>query len=210
MKKIKSTKNLMHGSIIRVYKKGFGYDKIKIVDVSDYFFAGISGYDFFSSAAYSDKIEAYYWLEDEASYEFRTEVIGKIQKYSIVIFDHTDEVEKNIGKKCLMASVQIPVTFFMFDTVKKPAPFSSEKIRYDYGTIVSLSDRNAILKSDKELPENIYIYGHIILDGTGIEIIGKSARSKNDPYLYEIEFRGMGDKERNIILDYVFGVYREQ
>ena len=37
--KIRSTKDLRVNSVLRVYKKGFGYSKIHIIDNSDYYLA---------------------------------------------------------------------------------------------------------------------------------------------------------------------------
>ena len=209
MKKIKSTKNFKEGDVIRVYKKGYGYSKLTVFDNCDHFLAAWATEDFFQKVNDGDFLESYFWRENEDSYSFSIEAIGRINRLKILFFEHTDDISSSSKKSCLMADVDLPILFFLFNTSEKPEVFSSEKIIYNHGKLLRLSDREALLKSEILLPENAYIYGHLNLNGESIEIVGKADLINEKDYVYNMEFRGIGEKERNMILDYVFSVYRE-
>jgi hypothetical protein len=212
MKKIKSTKDIIVNSTLRVYKKGFGYSKLTVFDVSAYYIAANADKDFLENTANDDIIEAYLWVEHDASYEFPLQVIGKFSiDLKIIFFKHTDTIKFNKERKCLMAKVNLPFNFFFFDIGKTIKGFSSSAVKIHIGTIIEISDREAIIKYAGNIEKDSYIKGHISIEGNDIDIIGKAvpAASSSDYGNYKIEFSGMNEKDRNRILDYVFNVYRE-
>src|SRR5271157_2072488 len=109
MKKLESTKKIAVGSILRIYKKGFGYTKLTLVDNGDYYFAGLVSDDFFKSADDGDFIEAYHWIEGVASHEFNSQIIGRITIGPRLLFlRHTEEIRHSSERKCLTAIVDMP------------------------------------------------------------------------------------------------------
>ena len=83
-------------SLLRVYKKGFGYGKMTVIDVNEYYLAALADNDFFNAVSDGDKLQAYLWVEDVASYEFEFDIIGRIDtRHKILFFRHTDHLLKS-------------------------------------------------------------------------------------------------------------------
>jgi len=59
MKKLETTRKIIIGSTIRVYKKGFGYSKFEGLENNDYYLAALARDHFFTSVGTGDTIEAY-------------------------------------------------------------------------------------------------------------------------------------------------------
>lgn len=212
MKTFTSTRNLKENAVLRVYRKGYGYAKLTVIDCNNHFFAAISPEDFFRRMENHATIDAYLWREYIASYEFRLNIVGSfITDAPILCFAHTDTISCSLERKCLMASVSIPFRFYTFAIHGKHKSFYTEEIVFLNGTIVGISDREAVFISPANLPLTCLIKGHAIIDGRDTEITGKisSYASESERRMYTIEYAGMSEKERNRILDYVFTIYRE-
>ena len=67
MKKLETTTKIALGSLLRVYRKGFGYSKLTLIGNNDYYSAGLAAEDFFHSVREGDTVEAYLWGEGVAS-----------------------------------------------------------------------------------------------------------------------------------------------
>ena len=217
MKKITATKDIKLNAILRVYKKGYGYAKLVVIENNDYFLCALSDDEFISHVNNGDTIEAYLWVENIASYEFCLEITGKIGSSTntlndpkLIFFRHTEEIKRNEERKCLKAEVEISIKFFVFDTGKNDRSFSSEKVVLHDGKIIELGDREALVICNEDLGGVPFFRGHIVLNGEDFEIVGKveSVSTVNEK-LYQVFFTGMSDKDRNRLLDYVFSVYRE-
>ncbi len=211
MKKIDSTRKISMGSIIRVYKQGFGYTRLTVIDNNDNFFGLTAENDFFNFITDGDKIQAYLWVEDVASYNFDLEAIGRIDsREKVLFFRHTDHIIRSNDRMCLTADVDLPIKFFVFETRGKGKSFTSEKVDFHYGTIVKLADRSAVIKCTDELSHELFYKGHVLINNEDLELVGKvKPVIENNEKLYEISYVGMSDKERNRLLDYIFGIYRE-
>jgi len=208
MKRISSTLNIPPGSVLRIYKKGFGYARVEINESNDRWFGVSAKDDFFSLVKDGDLVDAYYWLEDVASYEFSLTVIGRITVgEKILFFGHTDKISASRERKCLSTGVEIPIRFFIFDPKRLEKRFTSEKVYYHNGTVIELSDRDSVIRTPDPLPDNIFIYGHIVLDGRDIELIGKVEPVAERQY--HVAMTGITEKDRHKILEYVYRVYRE-
>lgn len=209
MKKLESTHRLQADSTLRIYKKGFGYSKIDILENNDYYIAVIAGDDLYRSIREGETVEAYLWVEDIASYEFKITVIGKIASGPpIIFFSHTENISRNNDRKCLTAQVEIPVKFFVFDTGDDKI-ITTEEIVFHNGTIVLLTDREAAIKCQTGLSVGKFLKGHIEIGGIIIELMGKIDPINEQKNIYNILFVGMHDRDRNRILEYIFNIYRE-
>ncbi len=207
MKKIDSTRKISQGTVVRLYKKGFGYCRTGILENCDDFIAMKVSHDFINAVRDLDEIEAYIWIDDEHIFEFKSEIIGKISREPWIIFiSHSDDIIVLKEMKCLKAETNIPVNFFIIDTHGKKN-FHTDKISLLDGIVLELSDREAILSTSADITPGVFIRGHL-RGGSGTEILGKVVSSAGEN-LFKISFESAGDKERNIILDYVMNIYRE-
>ena len=207
MKKIDSTRKISQGTVVRIYKKGFGYCRTSVLENCEDFIAMKVSHDFINAVRDMDEIEAYIGLDDDHIFEFKSEIIGKISRDPWIIFiSHSDEIITLKEMKCLKAKTNIPVKFFIIDTHGKKN-FHTDKINLMDGTVLELSDREAILSTNAEITPGVFIRGHLA-GGTETEILGKVVSSSGNN-LFNISFESAGDKERNIILDYVMNIYRE-
>jgi hypothetical protein len=207
MKKINSTRKISEGTVLRLYKKGFGYCRTEILENCEDFIALKVSVDFIKAVNDTDKIEVYIGFDDENIFEFESEVIGKIFREPWIIFiSHSDDIVILNKMKCLKAKTDLPVKFFLIDTHGKKN-FHTDKINLLDGIVLELSDREALLSTIAEITPGVFIRGHLI-GGTEIEILGKVLSSAGDN-LFNISFESAGDKERNMILDYVMNIYRE-
>jgi hypothetical protein len=207
MKRIDSTRKIPLGTVIRLYKKGFGYCRTEILENFDDFIAMKVSIDFINAVNESDKIEAYIAVNAESIIEFKSEVIGKIPREPRIIFlGHSDKIVVLEEMKCLKAKTDLPVKFFIIDTHEKKN-FHSDNISLLDGTVLELSDREALLSTSAEIKPGVFIRGHIP-DANGVEILGKVVSSAG-VNLFNISFESAGEKERNLILDYVMNIYRE-
>ncbi|MCP4130761.1 MAG: hypothetical protein GY754_07250 [bacterium] len=229
MRKLKNTKQVTPESILRVYKKGFGYSELKIIDVNDHFFGALANKEFLKDITDGDQIEAYLWVEDIASYEFNLKLIGKIDSYpgvmkkhspddvlqvdpkpGVLFFEHTEDISRDESRKCLKAKVTIPIKFFVFDTGDNSKSFSSEEVVFHKGTVIELGDREALIQSNDPLPENTFLKGHLAISNGDIELVGKAVPvTINDERFYNISYTGLKEKERSRILDFVLNKFRE-
>jgi hypothetical protein len=211
MKKINSTRDIKVNSILRVYKRGYGYSKVTVIGVNDYFLSALADGDLRENAVEGDIFESYLWVEN-ASYEFMLEVLGMFGRdLSFMFFKHTDDIAWSRSRKCLTAGVQIPLKFFPLEVGNSDRSFNSKEIEFLWGTIVELSDREALLQFDGDIKENKFLKGHFSIDDIAVDIIGRivSYKMQDGKTYYHIDFSEMSDRERGKILDYVFSVYRE-
>jgi hypothetical protein len=210
VKKLETTKKIVIGSVIRVYRKGFGYSKLTVMDNNEHYLAATAEDAFFHSIIEGDIVEAYLWVHDVASYEFYLQLIGKIViGPRILFFSHTEKISRSVERKCLTAKVDLPVKFFTFDPGDVSKGISSEKIVTHTGTIILLSDREATLRSDENICCDRFFKGQIRIPHETIELIGMVVPVNEEKRIYNILFAGMHDKERNKLLEYVFSTYRE-
>lgn len=210
MKRLDTTKKIAVKSTIRAYKKGFGYSTLTVIENNDYYLAALSGDDFFKAAREGDTVEAYLWIEGVASYEFVIAIIGKIiSGEPIMFFSHTDEVIRSADRKCLTAQVDIPVSFFTFEPAEAGRGVSSEEIIMHKGKVVLLTDREATIKSDTDLGGGTFIKGSVKLGNNTVELIGKIEPINTSRMIYNVLFTGMHERDRTLILEYIFSTYRE-
>lgn len=210
MKRLESTKQIPIGSQLRIYKKGYGYAILNVTATSDYFLAALSDAEFMMTVQDGDALEAYLWIQEVASYEFRLEVIGKISSEPhILFFRNTDAITKSRERKCLGAQTRLPIEFFIIKTGDLHKGFSSEKVVFHSGHLIWIEDREAIIKSSVSLEEGIFLRGHVTLDGMDTEIVGKISAINRDKNIYNIMFTGENEDHRNRVLDYIFKIYRE-
>ena len=154
-------------------------------------------------------MEAYLWVEDIASYEFRAQVIGRISiGPPVLFFAHTNQVVRSTERKCLTATTDIPLTFFTFNPEKDSRAVSSEEVVSQKGKIILLTDREAAIKTESSI-QGRFIKGRMTVSNEEIEIIGRLEDINPDKNVYNVLFVGMNDKTRMKILDYVYSVYRE-
>lgn len=210
MKKLETTKKIFVGSVIRVYRKGFGYSKLTVIDNNEYYFSALADEDFYNYCSDKARVDAYLWVESVASYEFTITIIGKITKGPrILFFGHTDKIIRNKERKCLTAAVKIPIKFFTFDPGKDPKGITRKEIEYHTGSIILLSDREVTIRSNANINGSKFLNGHIKIHGKTIELIGKIDCIDESRKIYNVLFIGMHDKVRNQLLDHVFSIYRE-
>ncbi len=211
MKKIRTTKDLKLNSVVRVYKKGYGYSKIIVIDNTEHFLSVSANNEFINHVDKGDTVEAYYWVEHNASYEFPLEVLGKFEiDLKLLFFKHTDNVTWSEERKCLTAEVDIPFSFFTFSVDDTAKVFSTRDVEFLRGRIVTLGDREAVIAYSGSVDEDAFVKGHICLEGGDIPVMGKLVPLGNGSSgRYMIEFTGMNEKERDQLLDYIFTIYRE-
>ncbi|TAL36569.1 MAG: hypothetical protein EPN93_07005 [Spirochaetes bacterium] len=213
MKTITSTRNLKIESALRVYKRGFGYAKVTVIDVNEYFLAMQVPEDLYEHAADGDTLDGYLWREDIASYEFKLQVKGKILvKAPILLCAHADTVSATKERKCLTAKVSLPVKYYPISVNHAEKSFYTEEIVMHDGTITEISDRDAVLSCSGELPVGHLLNAHLpIGTPSGLEITARviSRNGEGREAECRIEYMGIHEKVRGAILDYVFTVYRE-
>ena len=214
MKKLDTTRKILPETVLRVYRPGFGYARLTVVDVTEHYLACLCASDFFSHVSSGDRVDVYLWVEDVASYDFSTRVLGRLDPVDdkvphILFLEHTREITRKEERRCLHANVSIPFRFFLFDRGKIDKNFSTEQIQFYDGTIFELGDREMFFRTELSLPQRHFLYGHLTLSDGQLEIIGKINSMENERNVYKASFPGISDKERNEILDYIFDVYRE-
>jgi hypothetical protein len=210
MRKLDTTRKIVAGTVIRIYKKNFGYSKLEVIENNDHYLAALAQQDFFNSAGERDLLEAYLWVEDVASYEFPLEIIGRIVSGPPIVFlGHTEDISRSEKRRCLTAQVDIPIKFFTFNPGDQSRGITTEQIVTHSGTVVLLADREATVKSDANIMGSKFLKGTISLQGETIELVGMVDCINEAKNIYNLIFTGMHDKVRNHILDYVFSIYRE-
>ncbi|HNW30034.1 MAG TPA: hypothetical protein PKN50_16260 [Spirochaetota bacterium] len=210
MKKLDSTRKIISGSVIRIYKKGFGYSKITVVDNTDYYLAAMVDEDLFNAFHEREWSEAYIWVEDVASYEFRLQLIGRIiSGPRIFFFSHTEEIARSNERKCLTATVHIPFKFFMFDPGDTEKGITSEEIVYHEGAVILLSDREATIQTKDDISRSRFLKGHIVINGQIVELVGMVDSLNESKGIYNVLFAGTHEKDRKVLLDFIFSTYRE-
>lgn len=210
MKKLETTRKIIPGSVIRVYRKGFGYTTLVIVDNNEYYLSALSDEEFFNFCRENDTVEAYLWVEAVASYRFTLTVTGKIAPGNrFIFFNHTDKIIRSTERKCLTASVNIPIQFFTFDPAENGRGITSTAIVPHAGSVIRLSDREATIRTDADLSGSKFLKGSIRIRDEMIEVVGRITDTGDEKNTHVILFTGMHDKVRNHILKYVFSIYRE-
>lgn len=205
MKKARSTRHLKTNTAIRVYKKGYGYSLLTLIENNELFLICKTAGEFLTGLQDNDSLECYIWPANDGSYDFSTIVLGTLTlPFPIVLLQHTDSIVYNQSRQCLTAQVSIPITFFTFsiDTSKS---FSSKDIQWNQGTIIELTDREAVIETPVKLDH--FVKGYLHLDAKDIDITGKVANTNDTTAV--ITFVGLDDSDRIAILDYIFTVYRE-
>lgn len=212
MRSIASTRDIREHSVIRAYRKGYGYAKLSVVVVNEHFLITTAPEDLFSSVSEGDRLDAYLWKENIASFEFPLRVIGRARDgLSFLIFAHTGEVRAGAERRCLKAAVDIPIRFFLLPVERGGKSFYTETIVFRAGRVAELGDREITIRSPEELSLTSLIKGHIPIADREIEFAGRivSFSANGGDYSYVVEFQGMSEKDRLLLLDKVFAEYRE-
>ena len=208
MKRLSTTERIPEGSALRVYLPGYGYSKLRVLDLTTHYFAAAAEEEFHSHVRDGDTLECYLWIENVASYEFKVVVKGRISQGEKILFlSHSEDIVRSESRKCLTAKVAIPLKFFTFSSKDSEKRFKSEEIVYHHGTITELSDRELLLESSEVLPEASFLCGHIPLKEESLEIVGRIESAENGNR--KVVFTGMNDRDRTALLDYIFSIYRE-
>ena len=212
MKKIDSTRKIAPGSVLRLYKKGFGYAQATVIDLSGAYFAAAADRVFIDRVSDGERLAAYLWVENVASYEFSLTIAGRITVGEpAFIFNHTDAITRNRERRCLRVNVSMPVRFFVLDTGNEEKSVSTENIVHHAGVITELSDREAIVSSNDVMPLGTLVKLHIFIGARDLEIIARieDVRSGNQLHHYFFSFMGLHVHDRKDLLDFIFGVYHE-
>lgn len=210
MKKLESTRHIAEGSLVRIYKKGFGYATVSVVVAHDLFIALQASDEFLGAVNVGDTIECYLWVEDVASFDFTLKVIGTVPVKPWIFFcENTTDIVKSKQRHCLGARTDLPIKFFFFKPAEIPRGVHSEKVVSHEGRVIWLEDREAIIKTNCAIPEDYYLKGHVVIVGKDTEIMGKVNSLNEAKHIYNIVFSGELPEDRNRILEYIFTTYRE-
>ncbi len=212
MKKINSTREIRENTLIRVYKKGFGYSLLTTVENTEFILICRCDREFTDITRKGDRLECYLWLHQVSSFEFTTEVVGTmVNDIPLVMLAHTDDVKRNEERRCLSAEVDLPVTFFTFAIEDSDKNFYTEETNLVDATLTELSDREGVIICDGDTGQDHLLKGHMMLDDSRIDIIGniEKVEKEGGKHRIHVSFVGLNDDERNKILNYVFSVYRE-
>lgn len=212
MKSIASTRDIRENTIIRAYKKGYGYAKLRAVVVYDHFIITTAPEDLLPRISDGDSLDAYLWKENVASFEFPLRVIGKVREVpSFLVFAHTDEIRACAERQCLKAEVDIPIRFFLLRIERGEKSFYTEAVVFHEGRIVELGDREMMIRSPEELSLTALIKGHIPVGSGDIEFTGRlvSFSTNGGDFTYVVEFQGMNERDRLALLDQVFAEHKE-
>jgi hypothetical protein len=220
MKHLASTMDLREDLVLRAYLKGYGYARLVVVGITRHFYITDTPADFFRIVRADDILLGYLWTQNSISFEFEMKVAGKITVPAetssatgpghFIAFIHTADITSAAERKCLKADVSIPFRFFTIAAPRSDKSFYTEEILYLDGTITMLSDREAVLETEHDIPLTGLVRGHIRLDGEEIDVTARiSSVESGTKNRYCIEYTGMNDRERNRILEYVFAIYRE-
>ncbi len=215
MKKLKSTRDLRVNDVVRVYKKGFGYATLSVIDAHDEYLSARADRALVKSTARGDIFDAYFWSERNSSYEFKLEVLGVLSidpntDLNIIYFRHTGKIAWSNERKCLQADVDMPFSFFFFGVGDGSRVFSTKNVKLKKGKIFRLSDREAHFRYRGSLDQGPFVKGRLSLGGEEVDVVGRieCSREGNGTDCV-IHFSGMAGKEREKILDYIFTTYRE-
>ena len=208
MKRLATTERIPEGSVLRVYLPGYGYSKLQVFDITTHYLATSADKEFHHHVKDGETLECYLWIENVASYEFKVVVRGRISQGEPIIFlSHSEDIVRSEKRKCLTAKVSIPLKFFIFSSRETEKRFKSEEIVYHHGTITELSDREFLLENSEVLSQGSFLCGHIPLNEESLEIVGKIESIEDGKGA--IIFTGMNDRDRTLLLDYIFSIYRE-
>jgi hypothetical protein len=212
MKKIESTRQIAPGSVLRLYKNGYGYAQASVIDFSGEYFAAETDRVFMHHVIDGDPVDAYLWIEDNASYDFTLTVVGRITVGEpVLIFNHTEILTRNDKRRCLIANVSIPARFFILDTGNEGKGVSTEQIIHHGGVITELSDREAVIETMDILPVKTLIKLHAFIGSRDLEIIARidDSRTENNQQFYTARFMGLHAHDRKDLLDFVMNKHRE-
>lgn len=211
MKKMKSTRDLKVNDVLRVYRKGFGYATLSVIDVHDQYISAKAGRDFIANVEQGDLLDAYFWADHLSSYEFKLEVLGHFSiDLQIIFFKHTAKISWSRERKCLQAGVSMPFSFFIFDINRSDRIFSSTSVKMRKGKIVKISDREAVLNYRGALDNGTFVKGHVRLGDEDIDVMGRITCSREGGgNTCLLTYAGMDEREREKILDYIYTTYRE-
>lgn len=209
-----TTKKIPENTLLRVYKKGYGYAKLTVIVNADMFFACAANAAFLKQVKDGGKIDAYLWVENEAAYEFKLTVAGRITVGEpVLFFNHTDIISRSEERKCLRAKVKIKSNFFVFEPkdLPKAVNINSQDIKRQTGTITELTDREFLFTTQTSLPEGKFLFTSLNIGQNGeseeLQLIGKYSPKGKDGYLVDINSLSKTDRAK--LLDYIIGVYRE-
>jgi len=210
MKKLKDTWQIPEGSILRVYRPGFGYARLQLIDSTDQFLGALAPEDFFEAVTDGDAIECYLWIEHDASYECTLNVIGRISRGKHILFlEHSKSIRRSKERHCLTAKVSLPFRYFSFSSGYSGKNFKSEEPVFHDGTITSLNDREMTFQGNEKTAEGAFLFGHLIIPGGHrLDLAGKiTAASTNGTT--QVALTGLQERDRTRLLDYIFTIYRD-
>ena len=215
MKQLATTAELREGLVLRAYRQGFGY-------------AGCGGwvtrilpYHPEDSTCASKRGGSSAICGPEPALRIEMKVAGKfvippdddggsgdVRRFLAIA--HTGDISSSSERKCLKAAVSLPFRFFTIRVARSDRSFYTEEIHYLDGTITMMSDREAVLETDHDLPLTALLRGRLGFDENDIDVTARIVNAESgSPNRYDIEYTGMSDRERNRILEYVFSIYRE-
>ncbi|HNU90960.1 MAG TPA: hypothetical protein PKO25_03725 [Spirochaetota bacterium] len=221
MKHLATTAELKEGLVLRAYRSGFGYARLVVAGVTPYFYVTEAPDDFYRCVEAGETLSGYLWTQNSVSFEFGMSVAGKISvppggsdssagDRRFLAIAHTVDITSSPERRCLKASVSLPFRFFKISLAKSERSFYTEEIDHLDGVITMLSDREAVLETDHDLAPEALIRGRLSFDENHVDITARVLSAERGRIMrYDIEYTGLGERERNRILEYVFSIYRE-
>lgn len=209
MKKLKDTRQIPEGTILRVYRPGFGYARLHLIDSTDQFLGALAPDDFFKAIDDGDTFECYLWVEQDASYECTLKVIGRISRGTHILFlEHTKSIRRSKHRRCLTAAVSLPFRYFFFSSGYSGKNFKSEEPVFHDGTIISLSDREMTFRGTEKTAVDAILFGHLEIPGQRLDLVGRITAT-SDEGTTQVALTGLQERDRTQLLDYIFTIYRD-
>jgi hypothetical protein len=132
------------------------------------------------------------------------DIIDKEERFLVI--SHSSDAAWSQERNCVRSTIPLLFEFFSFPHSQDGKIFESSKTHFHSATIIELTDCEAIIETLEKIDGQI-IKGHLTLRKATIDITGKISAAGDGRY--HIQMLGMEEKDRKMLLDFIYRNCRE-
>ena len=200
---ILNTETIKVGNLLRFRTDAYGYGLFSLEENTRRFMLVKAETEAIPVFRQGDTLDIYLNSEKKGSYTWQSRVLGNIKddEGELIALSHCPDAKWSTERVCIRTHAHIPFVFFAFNPSDEGKVFQSCAPDFQKATVLEMTDREAILETDKKIDGSIF-RGHLQLGDKSIDVAGKATEESYDRY--RLQILGLENRDRKLLLEYIY------